>query len=253
MEKIIISISVVSHGQMDLIAFLMQDIQTYCRDMAVELILTLNTCLDFEPDFVEFSYPVTVIRNSSPKGFGANHNQAFRLARGANFCILNPDIRLHCCPFLVLAELLEDTTVGAVAPLVLSPSGSIEDSIRRFPTFTKIIGKLFKKNWTVDYELRENTVNVDWVAGMFMMFSRLVFLQLEGFNERYFLYYEDVDICARINLAGLRVVVYPACHVVHHAQRHSHRSLKYLRWHTMSLFRFLGSPQYRQLKQLHRL
>jgi hypothetical protein len=94
---------------------------------------------------------------------------------------------------------------------------------------------------------------VDWVAGMFMLFAKKTFERLNGFNERYFLYYEDVDICARLNLAGLKVMVNPAARVVHYAQHSSHRSLKYLRWHISSLYRFLTSHEYRQLKQLGRI
>jgi len=86
-----------------------------------------------------------------------------------------------------------------------------------------------------------------------MMFPRSVFSLLQGFDERYFLYYEDVDICARLNLAGFPVAVLPECTVVHHAQRSSHRSLRYLRWHISSMMRFFMSPVYRELKRLGRL
>ena len=259
MEKIInsnsitVSLSVVSHGQMNLVALLMQDIEAHCQGMSIELILTLNIHEDFQLDMKIFSYPVTVIKNVKPKGFGANHNQAFRSARGDYFCILNPDIRLHDCPFQPLQQLLKDDSIGVVAPWVFNPQGFMEDSARHFPTPSILLGKLFKKHWTSDYSLCNNPVNVDWVAGMFMMFSRQIFQQMNGFNERYFLYYEDVELCARLNLAHLRVMVCPTCHVIHHAQRQSHRSLTFLRWHISSLLRFLCSPQYRQLKQLHRL
>lgn len=259
MEKIavtshgLLSISVVSHGQMTMIAFLMQDIQKHCSDLSIELILTLN--IDEPLTFREsdFFYPVKVIRNLTPKGFGTNHNQAFMSAAGDYFCVLNPDIRLQDCPFPVLVESLKDVGVGVVAPLVLSPAGSVEDSARRFPSLKKILFKLFARKWTSDYALNNDKINVDWVAGMFMLFTKKTFEQLNGFNERYFLYYEDVDICARLNLAGLRVMVNPAAHVVHHAQHSSHRSLKYFRWHIGSLHLFLTSLEYRQLKQLGRI
>jgi GT2 family glycosyltransferase len=186
-------------------------------------------------------------------GFGANHNQAFKSSHGDYFCILNPDIRLLDCPFPVLIESLKKAGVGVVAPLVLSPVGSIDDSARHFPSFKKIFLKLFTRRWTSDYALNNDPINVDWVAGMFMLFTKKTFEHLNGFNERYFLYYEDVDICARLNLAGLKVMVNPAARVVHYAQHSSHRSLKYLRWHISSLYRFLTSHEYRQLKQLGRI
>jgi GT2 family glycosyltransferase len=82
-----------------------------------------------------------------------------------------------------------------------------------------------------------------------MLFPRQVFEQLHGFDERYFLYYEDVDMCGRLQLAGYKVAVCPQAQIVHHAQRSSHRSLKYLRWHLASMLRFFFSPVYRQLRK----
>ncbi len=231
----------------------MQDLEKFCPDQPIELILTLNIQEAVAFDLASLSYPVKIIRNSSPKGFGANHNQAFKCAQGDFFCVVNPDIRLNKCPIPVLISCLQDRSIGTVAPKVLSPSGSVEDSARHFPTLQKIVSKLRHRIRAPDYLLQGDRIDVDWVAGMFMVFTRAVFHQIAGFNERYFLYYEDVDICTRLHLAGLRVVVEPGVQVVHHAQRSSHRSLKYLRWHVTSLFRFLSSPEYRQLKRLHRL
>ena len=253
MKPVSISLSVVSHGQMDLIALLMQDIQTYCRDLSIELILTLNIDEVLTVDVSGFFYPVRVVKNSIPKGFGANHNQAFKLALGDYFCIVNPDIRLDSNPFPGLTNGLESLHAGVAAPLVLGPLGQIEDSARRFPTPGKILDKALGKPRDADYPVQDQRILVDWVGGMFMLFPCSVFQGLNGFDERYFLYYEDVDLCARMSLAGLRVVLCPDSRVVHHAQRSSHRNMKYLRWHLVSMLRFFISPVYRQLKRLHRL
>ena len=249
----IASISVVSHGQMKLILNLMHDLQIFCSNQPIELLLTLNIPEPIAFDPSAFSYPIQVIENKLPKGFGGNHNQAFERARGDYFCVVNPDIKLRDCPLPTLIGCLQDRSIGVVAPKVLSPSGSVEDSARHFPTFQRIFGKLLHRKHAPDYSLFGDCVDVDWVAGMFMVFNRAVFDQVGGFNERYFLYYEDVELCARLQLVGLRVVVEPGAQVVHHAQRSSHRNLKYLRWHVGSLLRFLTSSEYRQLKRLQRL
>ena len=259
MEKIVqhgpglISISVVSHGQIDLIAALMQDIQTHCQAWPVELILTLNIDEKTGFDAAGYSFPVRVIRNAVPLGFGANHNQAFKAARGNYFCIVNPDIRFDACPLAELLACLEKTGAGVAAPLVVGPSGQIEDSVRRFPTPRKIIAKVFSKIRVADYTLQDRLVFADWVGGMFMLFDGQVFADLQGFDERFFLYYEDVDLCARLNLSGLPVVACTGCRVIHHAQRSSHGNLKYLRWHLGSMLRFFLSPVYWRLKRLGRL
>lgn len=253
MEKIadshqeLLSVSVVSHGQMALVAGLMQDIHVHCKELDIELILTLN--LDEEPLFEpsDFFYAIKVIRNPEPKGFGANHNQAFKQALGQYFCVINPDIRFESDPFSALLTHVKTPASGVVAPWVVGPAGELEDSVRRFPTPFIILSKVFGQHKKSDYSLATTGVEPDWVGGMFMLFPRQVFQQLNGFDEGYFLYYEDVDLCGRLRLAGYRVVVCPGSQVVHHAQRSSHRNLKFLRWHLASMLRFFLSSVYRQL------
>ena len=243
-----ISISVVSHSQIALVAKLLQDLRLHCGNLDVELILTLNMKEPLPPALDCFSHPIKLIRNVIPAGFGANHNQAFAQASGKYFCVLNPDIRLTGDPFTALLACVDDSSVGVVAPLVLSENGTVEDSARHFPSPFKILCKVFGGPLKPDYGIEDLPIHVDWVAGMFMLFPRGVFEQLSGFDERYFLYYEDVDICARLRLLGYAVLLCPQARVTHIAHRSSHRSLKYMRWHLRSMVRFFLSPAYRRIK-----
>ncbi|MFZ2296162.1 MAG: glycosyltransferase family 2 protein [Polaromonas sp.] len=254
MEKIVdrcttdISISVVSHSQIGLVAQLLRDIDEHCRGASFELILTLN--LDEKLPFAldSFSYPIELIRNAAPMGFAANHNQAFTRASGRYFCVMNPDIRLSSNPFNALLACLEDSSVGVAAPLVLGVDSQVEDSARHFPGPLKILNKAFGSGDGPDYVINDLPILPDWVGGMFMLFPRSIFERLGGFDKRYFLYYEDVDICARLRLLGYKVLVCPQAKVTHHAQRSSHRSFKYLRWHLRSMARFFLSPVYWRLR-----
>lgn len=242
-----VSISVVSHAQIDLVSQLLQDIDTCCAGIALELILTLNLdeVLPFLPD--SFSFPVKVVRNTFPKGFAANHNQAFTHAQGTYFCVMNPDIRLKSNPFPPLLACLKAQTVGVAAPLVLGANGALEDSARYFPSPLKILCKFFGKCKGSDYAVKDETIYPDWVGGMFLLFPRSIFEALGGFDQRYFLYYEDVDICARLRLQGYEIALVSQAKVIHHAQRSSHRNFKYLRWHLRSMARFFLSPVYWRL------
>ncbi|MEO8159499.1 MAG: glycosyltransferase, partial [Betaproteobacteria bacterium] len=181
------------------------------------------------------------IRNASPTGFGANHNAAFTECANAYFCVLNPDVRLDGNPFPALVAELAAANVGVAAPKIMSPTGAIEDSARRFPTSGFLVRKLFGQTSGLDYEIGQATISPDWVAGMFMLFRAPVFAELHGFDERYFLYYEDVDLCRRLRKHGYDVRLVPSVRVVHDARRDSHRSLRHLRWHLASLLRFLFS------------
>src|SRR5690606_14674162 len=85
-------------------------------------------------------------------------------------------------------------------------------------------------------------IPVDWAAGMFMLFRAEAFEAIGGFDEGFHLYYEDVDICTRLWIAGWKVMLHPGVQVVHDAQRTSHRNFRYMRWHVSRKARYLRKP-----------
>ena len=101
------------------------------------------------------------------------------------------------------------------------------------------------------YDVKKGALSFypDWVAGMFMLFPHEVFQNIGGFDERYFLYYEDVDLCARLTLANYRILLCSTVSVVHDARRSSHKNLRYMRLHLTSMLRFFFSSVYRKLQQ----
>ncbi|MDX2165108.1 MAG: glycosyltransferase family 2 protein [Gammaproteobacteria bacterium] len=210
-----ISISIVSHGQFALVKDLLADLEKYCTN-SIEVILTLNIPEEI-PATLPYHFPMKIIKNNHPKGFGANHNQAFRKTSGDYFCVLNPDIRLLDNPFPSLIK----TNPGVSAP-------KIDDNAREFLTPFRLIKRVFKKT-------AMETTHPDWVAGMFMVFPRTVYEAINGFDERYFLYCEDMDICWRLRKAGYAVHIEKNAAAIHAAQRDSHKKLKHLYWHLKSL------------------
>lgn len=247
-----ISISVVSHAQIGLVVDLLNGLESHCQGHRIELILTLNL---EEPQTIGASgcsFPVRVVRNTVAKGFAANHNQAFALARGNYFCVINPDIRLNSDPFEKLLACLGNSLIGVVGPAVQAENGELEVTARRFPSPLKLLLKLSGIGWEQDYQMEAKHVYPDWIGGMFMLFPREVFTQIKGFDERYFLYYEDVDICARLKLLGYKTMFCPAANVTHDARRQSHRELHYLRWHLRSIMRFFLSATYWKLQFLQK-
>ncbi len=235
------SLSIVSHGQGALIRSLLEDL---CQDQAqhgrrYEVLLTLNIPEDesFVDEFAD-RLSLLVIRNMKQKGFGTNHNAAFAASSGEVFVVLNPDIRLRHFPDDLITASLTGTT-GAWAPLVRSSSGSVEDSFRRFPTVARLLRRTVLRRRHPDYVAKETPIEVDWVAGMFIAFRRTTFVDLHGFDERYYMYMEDVDICRRLQRSGLSVLLDPRANVVHDAQRASRRSRQHQKWHLRSALRYL--------------
>lgn len=243
------SVSIVSHGHGDYVFSLLQDIARLGRS-DLEVILTWN--IPEEPaslDAWPVPFPLTVINNGAPKGFAANHNQAFLSAGGANFVILNPDISLPDDPFPSLLRLMEKHGPCICAPLIKAPDQQLEDSARFFPSPFSLVRKAIAKILRLT-PAREKipddgfALNPDWVAGMFMVIPRQVYKNLNGLRESFHLYYEDVDFCARAKLYGIKVYVSKAAYAIHDAQRQSHKNLHYFSWHLKSAIKFFTSKAY---------
>lgn len=234
-----ITLSVVSHRQNALVNGFLEDVRRVCADR-VKLVLTENV-----PDPIPFateglSCPVEVIANDRVKGFGENHNAAFRHCTTPYFCVCNPDIRLPSDPFPPLLEALSAPRAAVAGPLVRGAKGSIEDSARRFPTAWFLLKKLFVDRREPDYPADRGALEADWCAGMFMLFRSDAYRALGGFDEAYFLYYEDVDLCRRLHAAGKSVIYQPAAEVVHDARRASRRDPRLAMHHLKSVLRFLS-------------
>lgn len=233
-----IALSIVSHGQAGLIRSLLADLAALSNHN-FEVIITVNVPED-ESAYQGGVFPLRIIRNDTPKGFGANHNAAFRETSARWFAVVNPDIRLNTLDFETLLRPFDVQDVAAVAPVVLSSDGKVEDSARRFPTLVRFAKRVLLRQRNADYQVGFEPYPVDWVAGMFVVFRREAYQQIAGFDDRrFFMYLEDADICRRLGLNGWQVVVNPCVEVIHMAQRASHKNLKHLRWHAVSALRYL--------------
>lgn len=236
-----ISVSIVSHCHGAMVVSLVQSLLNF--DLVSEVIVTLNVPEDF-PKMNDTR--IRLVRNVSPKGFGENHNAAFMIATSRSFCVLNPDIVLPMDPFPDLLEALDRARVGLVAPIVVDAQGAVEDSVRDFLTPASLIRRFLKIDDKPHLQRTTSTLDMpDWVAGMFMLFSRDAYTQVKGFNEQYFMYCEDADICTRLWRHGFKVVLCSSVSVIHNAQRASHRSLKHLTWHISSICRYLVTQSWR--------
>jgi GT2 family glycosyltransferase len=236
-QSVDVTYSIVSHGQGELIKNLLSDIKS-TANVTYEILLTINIPEDefFLVDYKDL--PLVVIRNEIPMGFGANHNQAYSQSRGNFFSVVNPDIRLPCFDIRPLINQMLDLNVGVVSPAVFSSDGFPQDNARKFPTiYSLILRKLGVRK--IDYSYTDQSLEVDWVAGMFMVFSKESFQLVGGFDPRYFMYMEDADICRRLFYQKKKVLIVPAVRVLHDAQRASQRSLRHLIWHCKSAKLFL--------------
>ncbi len=228
-----VTISIVSHAQGYMVSELLKDLK-FCEEIEA-IVLTINVP---EPEINcpdELRDKLIIISNKYPLGFGSNHNQAFAKCKTKYFAVLNPDIRFSKNPFTKLINTLLTEKSSLIAPLVVNSAGGIEDSARYFPTPKRLLSKLLlgrDGRYQIDKYL---PTNVDFIAGMFMLFNSDKYEKLNGFDEKFFMYYEDVDICARFWNEGEKVTIDPSISVIHDAQRTSNRNLRYFSWHLSSM------------------
>ena len=232
-----VTVSIVSHGQGEMVYRLLEGLAN-CP-LVYSVILTYNIP---ERDIKipeKFSPKLILIRNSRPLGFAANHNQAFRDCNTSFFAVLNPDVILTIDPFPLLVEVLSNDTIGAIGPEVRNPKGCIDDSVRFFPTLLSLLNKFVSGEEGRIVPIGLEPQPVEWVAGMFMLFKSNIFRKINGFDEGFFLYYEDVDICIRLWTSGYPVYFHPSVSVIHIGQRTSRRKFRYMVWHFLSMTRYL--------------
>lgn len=236
-----ITVSIVSHGQQDLIIPLLQQLNRHCEPWIDKLLLTIN--ID-EPDLVtgtDWGLRLEVIRNSQAKGFGANHNAAFTRCESEWLLVLNPDIRLEND---VLRELLRGapTHSGMTAPRIMEPGKLSPEPYRDLLTPCEIVQRR-----RPGYRPPPQPA---WIPGMFMLFRAQAFRQIGGFDPRYFMYGEDFDVCARLRLHGWRIHIAEHLSVRHDARRASRREWHHLRWHCVSLLKVWLSPAFWRYRTL---
>ena len=243
-----ITISVVSHGDSEKIPHLLASLQRQEPDATrFQLIVTDNLQNEL-PDLDPSPWAsIQILRNDRQLGFAENHNNAFELATGKYFAILNPDLIFEQPIFAGLITRLHDHDADLIAPQIVDETGTAQDSLRPLPTPFELVqrrlpGYTFKP-YLPD---RDGMIHPDWIAGMFWLMPSDVYRQLGGMDERYRLYFEDVDFCTRARLGGMKIVVDGQAQVRHDAQRSSRRSVYYLFLHMRSALRFFTSPVYRQ-------
>lgn len=231
-----ITVSIVSHGHGTMVVRLCEQILRSA--LVSHLIVTLNTS---EQLALPEDTRLQIIKNTEQKGFGANHNFAFKYCETDWYCVVNPDIELPDDPFQKLASVFNQPNIAVIGPMVLNDSGQVEDSWRRFPSPVSLILKALTGNKGTYSNLpRHGIFKPDWVAGMFMLFKAKSYSAVQGFDERFFLYYEDVDICARLRSEKLEVYGCIDARVVHKAQRLSWSSWHYRRHHMVSMVRYFS-------------
>jgi len=237
-----------------------------CRP-SFEIVVIDNASADGSAAMVAAEFPaVRLIANIENVGFTRGNNQGLAVARGRQVFFLNPDTEVVGDALAEMVAYLDaHPEVGALGPELRYGDGSLQSSRRRFPTLTTA---LFESTplawhwpanpWARRYRMEDQGSGVrgqgsggkgqevDWVIGAALMVRREVLAQIGGFDEGYFMYSEELDLCRRIKEAGWRIVYLPTAQVVHHEGKSSEQvvAARHIRFQTSKVryFRKFHGP-----------
>ena len=219
-----------------------------------DVVVVDNASGDGSVDVVRGVDPeVTVVETGANLGFGAAANRGAAVTTGDHLLILNPDTVVEPGTVKALSEALDrDPGLAAVGPRLENVDGTLYPSVRRFPDLMVAFGHAFlglvwpgnpatRRYRMLDWDHDRPSASVDWVSGACVLVRRTAFEMVGGFDEGYFMYVEDVDLCWRLGQAGWRIGYEPAGRVVH-ALGGSSRLVPYrmIAEHHRSLMRFVS-------------
>jgi N-acetylglucosaminyl-diphospho-decaprenol L-rhamnosyltransferase len=197
------------------------------RDGVTDISVVENGSADASRSIVQgLEVPATLLCSPRNIGYGAGANLGAQATKNELLFICNPDLVVETGAIERLVEALQARPDAAVAgPMLLEPDGSVYPSGRSFPGLGDslghgFVGLFWRDNpWTRRYRLvgddQHKARDADWVSGAGFLVRRNAFEAVGGFDEAYFMYVEDVDLCWRLHRAGWSVLYEPSARVTH--------------------------------------
>jgi hypothetical protein len=219
MEKIDLSIIIVNYRSRTYLEKCLASLYAKIEKNVLFEVLVVNNGKDDELGGLEALFPVTkIIQNKKNTGFGSANNLGAKEARGALLFFLNPDTELISRNISsVMDEFGCDPTLGVLGVRAVTSQKKVQKWIVGGEvTLWHILRNNFRFSGDEKYWQSENKITVFWVAGTALFIPRSFFFQLGGFDEHFFAYFEDVDLCRRARSFGRKVIYFPTFSVLHH-------------------------------------
>jgi len=228
-NQIDISIVIVSWNVANLLQKCLYSIYQNSADLSLEIFVVDNASSDNTIKMIKDSFPeVELIENKKNFGFARANNQAIKKARGEYILLLNPDTEILNDNLKKSFQFMRvNQECGVMGPKMYFADQNLQPSVRKFPTFWPIFLMLIKApkffnqlksidNYLcVDFDYSKKQ-EVDQVMGAFMMISKKVLDRIGLLDERFFIWFEEVDLCKRIWDGGYKVIYNPEIEIIHH-------------------------------------
>jgi hypothetical protein len=223
-----ITVVIVSYNTHDILRNCLDALYRNSREIDMEVIVVDNASHDGTPDMIRAEFPmVRLIVNSMNSGFAAANNQAYAVSSGRYIVLLNPDAYLRPSSLANgIAFMDRNPLCGLCGGKIISPEGRLEPSARRFPSALSKLLTISGLSWRFSgspvinrHEFggfsHDRPMEVDWVPGTFTIVRREMLENIGFFDERFYLYYEETDLCLRAKKEGWKVYFIPDAEVMH--------------------------------------
>ncbi len=225
-----ISVIIVNYNVKEYLEQALLSLQRALRDIPHEIFVVDNASVDGSVAHIRARFrKVIILENGENVGFGRANNMALAQARGEFVVLINPDTVVQEDTFeKLLAFFAETPAAGAATCKIINPDGSFSvDCRHNIPTpldaLWKVLGlgRLFPRSrifarYNLTYLDPDQTYPVPAISGSFMMIRKSLLDKIGGFDEQFFMYCEDIDLCHRINQNGAKIYYVPTTQIIHY-------------------------------------
>lgn len=246
-----VSIVIVNWNSRGFLKDCLQSIREGVNGISHEVIIVDNASGDGSSSFVEENFPgVKLIKNSRNTGFATACNQGAASSRGKYLFFLNPDTIIQGDSIKRLIGFVQTQPwLGAVGPRLISRDGRVQNSVRRFPGLMDILLKdtvlkrllpLVGKDRLVHRLSDRMPSNVDQISGAAFLMKKDLWVNIGGMDQRFFMFYEEVDLCRRLKGLGFGIFYLPTARIIHLGGGSRHKDRSTVFYHSVkSMFLYL--------------
>ncbi len=235
-----LSVSIVSHNSCNDLRRLMPSLKKSLKHISSEILLVDNNSDDGSVLFIKENYPeVFITENIERVGYGANQNKNLNIANGKYLLFMNADMVMLPDTLSILCEFMDNhADAGICSANVLNKDGTLQFLNKQYPSLFDLALRRFLPDFLEKrfenrlhyYEMREtgytSSVDIPFISGCFMFCRTSVIKAVGGFDEKFFLYFEDVDLCRKVQTRA-KTISCPDAKVIHKWERLSHKELKW--------------------------
>ena len=252
-NRITISVIIVNYNVKEYLAQLLLSLERALQTISHEIIIVDNHSIDGSVQFLkDKNFKVRIIENDENLGFGRANNQALKICKGKYVVLINPDTVVQEDTFSRMIDFFDNTPDASVATCkIIDPAGNFSVDCRHsIPTpsvaLWKVLGlsKLFPKSrifgqYNMTYLNSDQIYSIPAISGSFMMMKKEVLDQVGLFDEQFFMYCEDIDLCHRITQAGFKIYYFPETQIIHYKGESTKKdNLDYVKTFNKSLYQF---------------